>query len=79
MTVYIAVGTHTRSKIYHTEKDCPYLKRVQDYREVSHDHVNRQNRRVCKLCADAEDNKGKNQGDWHDINRKLRNPEVTYD
>jgi len=76
MTVYIAVGTHTRSKIYHTEEDCSYLKRVQEYREVSQDQVNRQNRRVCKLCADKEDNVGKNQGDWHTINHKLETGEI---
>jgi len=73
---WIAAGTHTRSKIYHSEADCPYLKRVQASREVSTDHVERQNRRECKLCADEEDNVGKNQGDWHTINHKLETGEI---
>jgi len=79
MSVYIAGGTHTRSKIYHTDAECPYLKRVQEEREVPYEIVARQNRRECKLCAAEEDNVGKNQGDWHEINRKLKDPDTTYD
>jgi len=76
MTVYIAAGTHTRSKIYHTDESCAYLKRVEQHREVPKDHVERQNRRVCKLCADAEDDLGKNDGEWLEINRKLQTGDI---
>lgn len=76
MTVYIAAGTHTRAKIYHTDEDCSYLQRVDDYRETTQEQVKRQNRRICKLCADAEDNVGKNQGEWHEINHKLETGEI---
>jgi len=77
MTPWIAVGRHTRSIIYHTDEDCPYLQRVNDSREVSQTQVDRQDRRVCKLCADEEDNVGKNQGDWLEINQQLKDPETT--
>lgn len=79
MSPYIAAGTHTPSKIYHSDEECPYLKGVEQTREVPQTHVERQNRRLCKLCADEEDNVGKNQGEWQEINRKLKDPETTYD
>ena len=79
MSVYIAVGTHTRSKIYHTDAECPYLKRVQEEREVPYEIVARQNRRLCKLCADKEDDKGKNSGKWAKLNHKIETGEVEVD
>jgi len=77
MTPWIAAGRHTRSIIYHTEEDCPYLQRVQNPREVSEEKIEAQDRRECKYCSETEKRGFGGATKWHKINDKLKDPETT--
>lgn len=75
MTPWIAVGTHTRSEIYHTQRDCPRLKQADDPKQLSKEQVNRQSRRLCEFCKGNRNTSGYTE--WHEINAELKDPETT--
>jgi len=70
MTVYIAQNQHTRSRVYHTNTECPYLKRTGEIAAKDIAMVDT-HREQCSWCDTGEIDKP-GATEWHKINRQLK-------
>jgi len=75
MTVFIAQGTHTRSEIYHTKENCPYLKRATEIVTKEKESIDT-HRELCSWCENGELDKS-GHTEWHEINKRLKDEETT--
>jgi len=75
MTVFIAQGTHTRSEIYHTKENCPYLKRAGEIAAKDIAMVD-SHRELCSWCDTGEIGRA-GHTEWHEINAELKDEETT--
>lgn len=71
--VMIALHGGTHDSVYHTDSNCPYVKRA---RNITHKekHLIESHREECKWCANDRDIDGPTK--WHTINNKLQNGEI---
>jgi len=79
MTKWIATGRHTRRSVYHTESDCPYLRQLQNAREITEEELSRRDRRLCKWCDPDATGYKSGGSEWTKLNHKLKTSEITDD
>jgi len=63
-TVYVAAGTDGDNEVYHTERDCKYLRRADAVREFGDNNVS--TKRKCRECSGKAIDTG-GSDDLHDL------------